>query len=441
MPTPTLERDVTELRRLVKHHTTEAATKRAAAEQLVQEEKAKGVNPLTGTSDGDREAFTRIKAAYKEADTESELASEFKDRLLTLLDSNSHEAREVSGGDPSHPAVVQARTLADVVTGSEEYVDLVKSGRYKTVGKGFSSDEIPAMSRRQTKQFLSTGQAPVFQANAGDGAPLIPIDQQLTPPVEFIRRELRVLDLITVMETESDMVTWTRSTIRTNNAGTKAMGSPLDKSRYQRERVHTPVIPKGHWTDADEGNLADQPLFESIINEDLIPDLRLLVEDHVIAGTGDGVSDWQGIMNTPNIGVVDLGDFDGPADALHAALTTVRIRLEREPNAFGIDPLDFQDYWLEKGTDGHYKHHRGPQDASIPAVWGKPAVVSTAFSKPIVGDWRKGTTLYVREGVNVQMDRIDDQFIERMWAIRATFRGALAHRQPFAYCIVEGFES
>lgn len=433
--TDTLEREVNELRGEITKHQTEAATKRAAAEKLVEEAKGKGLDPVKGLRDEDKEAFAQIDAAYKEADEHAHSASILKARLDRFLNGAAAEAVDTADGDPQHPAVRRARSMGAIVVSSKVYKDLVDGGKLTTVAGAFTTDPIQVLTKEQTANLLRGGSV---RADAGDGSPLVPSHEELIPPVSIPKRSVTVLDLINVATTGRDAVTWTRQTTRTNSAGTAAFGTAVSKSRYQYEQVTSPVYRKGHYAVVDEGNIADQEEFQSIINDELMSDLRVVIEEDVLSGPGG--SDWTGIYNTIGVGDVDAALAANNADALHHAITTVRVAFEMEPTAWGIDPEAFEAYWLEKGQDGHYLHHRGPQEAQVQSIWGKPASVSTAYTQPIVGDWFRGAKLWVREAVSIVIGRIDDQLLEGLWTVRAQMRGAFAVKQPKAFCKVSNFD-
>lgn len=439
--TDTLERDVADLRSTIKDLRASAATKKATAADLVKAEKEKGHNPVTGTSDDDKASFERISAAYKEADTDAANADVLQARLDVLLSDHGHQARDIADGDPEHPAAKRARSLGTLVVASTVYQHLLNSGQLKISTGAFQTDPVQVLSKEQTRLLLGGRQSTVF-ADAGDGTPLVPSDERLIPPVEIPKRMPTLLDLINVSSTGRDAVTWTRMTARTNAAATTAFGTAVSKSRYQYETVSSPVLRKGHYAVVDEGNIADQEEFRNIVDGELLSDLRLVVEEDALTANGNGTTEWEGIYQNAGIGDIDAAGEDNLADAMHKAITTVRVQLEREPNAVGISPEDFEDYWLEKASDGHYLHHRGPQEAQVRSIWGIPASVSTVFNTaPLVGDFQRGATLWIREGVNIVIGRIDDQLLEGLWTIRAQTRAAFAVKQPKAFCTVTNFES
>ena len=436
--TATLERDVADLRSKITAAKADKVTALKAADDLAEAEKAKGWT-LADTSDAGREVFDRIDAAYKVADTHGENAAELERRLHRLLDNAAADAVDRGDGDPDHPALRRAASMGAVVLASTSYQKLIASG---VIGQGREAvivfDPVTVANKEATRRFLQSGSHAVF-ADAGDGTPLVPADERLIPPVSIPKRQPTLLDMINVQSTGRDAVTWARQTARTNNAATTAFGVALPKSRYTYETVTSPALRKGHHAVVDEGNVADQEEFQGIVDDELVTDLRLKIENDALNAAGG--TDWTGIYQAAGIGDVDAAiDGDNLADSLHMAITTVRVSLEREPTAWGINPLDFEQYYLEKGTDGHYLHHRGPQETQVQTIWGLPAMVSTGYSAPLVGDFKAGATLWVREGIAIVVGRIDDQLLEGLLTIRAQTRAAFAVKQPLAFCTVSNFE-
>lgn len=434
----TLEREAAEARTTIARLDREAAEKRTAAEKLVEAEKAAGRNPLTGTTDDDRDSFERIDAAYKAADTDAESAAEMRRRLHSLLDSAGAIARDVSDGDPSHPTAKRLQRASAILVASEQYRRLADSGVLSEDSNAkVSMDPVEILSRDHAMAMLGNRS---YLADAGDGNALIPIDQQLTPPVGIPVRMPTVLDLITVIGTDRDLVTWTRQTTRTNAATPTAFGTAASKSRYVWQRVEAPVKRIPHHVVVDKGNLADQAELRGLIDGEGTVDLRLEVEDQILNGAGG--AGFTGIYNAA-IGSIDASTEANPADALHRAITAVRVGLEREPTAYGIGPEAFEQFYLAKATDGHYLHNRGPLDGAQHTIWGLPATISTAYNTaPIVGDWRRGATYWQRSGIMVSAsDNVDDFFLEEMVAVLFTTRGAFAVKQPLAFCTVENLES
>src|SRR5690606_15001294 len=155
--------------------------------------------------------------------------------------------------------------------------------------------------------------------------------------------------------------------------------------------------------------------------------------------SGSGAGNLVGILNTPNLQSVDATGIP-IADALHKGITAVRLSLEDEPTAFGLHPDVYEQFVLAKGTDGHYLSQRGPQDATAPNVWGKPAVVSTVFPSDsvLVGNWKQGATLWLRSGIRVAATDSDKEgFLKGIITILAGMRAVFAVTQVNAFCEIE----
>lgn len=433
----TLERDVADLRSKITAHRSAGDEKRKAAKQLVEDEKKAGRNPLLGLTDDDRDSFARIDAAYKEADTEFEAAVEYERRLHTMLDAAGHEARDHSGGDPGHPDERRVRrafrTVGALFIASPVYRALVESGRLDSDTARVETDPVQVLTRDGAMAWLARQP---YLADVGDGDDLIPEDQRLIPPEPIPVRRVRLFDMVNVGSTNSDLVRYTEQTTRDSAAAPTPFGTASPKSRYVWTKRSAEVKRITHHVVADKGNLADQAQLRTLIDGDLMEDLRIEAEYQALQGNGgDG---WVGVYNWPGIGEHAVG-ADTIADALHKAITTVRLRLEQEPSAWGIHPIHFEEFTLEKDDFGRYLHNRGPNDADVPSIWGLPAMIGTQFVRPLVGNFRRGITVWQRTGVSVAAsDGVDQFFLEGLVAVLAEMRGAMAVRQPRALCEVTG---
>src|SRR5690606_1229210 len=108
-----------------------------------------------------------------------------------------------SGGDPNHPEVQRAFSLAERFLASEEYRKIQRSGALEMSGVRINTAQVVVASREQLMSalFPSTMRGASLDVDA-----LIPVDQQLFPPIGIPQRELRVRDLVTVGSTNTDTV-------------------------------------------------------------------------------------------------------------------------------------------------------------------------------------------------------------------------------------------
>lgn len=425
------EAEIKSLRDRVSELKHAESLKREHVRAYVDECKRAGLDPVTGLTETDREAFDRIDRGYKEADELASTRKEFERRLERMVVNTAAEADLRSGGDPNHPEVKRAFSLAERFLASEEYRKIQRSGALEMSGVRINTAQVVVASREQLMAalFPSTMHGASLDVDA-----LIPVDQQLFPPIGIPQRELRVRDLVTVGSTNTDTVEWVEEVTATHAAAETAYGTSAPESTYEYDVVTASVRRIPHHVKATKGQLADAGQLRTLLDNRLVYGVAKRLDTQMISGSGAG--NLVGVLNTPNLQDVDATGVP-IADALHKGITAVRLSLEDEPTAFGLHPDVYEQFVLAKGTDGHYLSQRGPQDATAPNVWGKPAVVSTVFPSDsvIVGNWQLGATLWLRSGISVAAtDSDQDDFLKGIITILAEMRAAFAVTQVNAFC-------
>ncbi|MGH9248312.1 MAG: phage major capsid protein [Acidimicrobiales bacterium] len=432
--------EIAELRGHIREAEQKAGIKREAAEQLKAEIKAAGVNPITGTSADDKDAFKRIDEAYRESDELFELAAEYRRRMTRLVDHASSDALADGDTDDSErPAARRGMRLArfgERFLASESYRQLRRSGALEMSQAAVKTAPVQVATREEA---VATLFGRTHLAAQLDGGPLTPTDQQLVPPVEFPVRPLRVRDLITVNDTDTDTIEYVEETTRTDAAAETAYGTAAPEATYVYT-VRTVAVKRiPHALPATKGNLADQGQLRGLIDSRLMYGVGKRVDTQMVSGDGVG-ENMRGILNTAGIGSQAQGT-DSKSDAFHKSMTVVRIALEDEPDGFLVHPDPYQEWALEKGTDGHYLTKNGPQSATPLTIWGKPAVINTVVGTTVglVGNFRVGATLWVRTGVSVAAsDSHADFFTKGLVMLLAEMRAGFAAVQPKAFCQVTG---
>jgi HK97 family phage major capsid protein len=434
------EADIASLKEKIRELRHEEAVKRSAAEAFVEECKGAGLDPITGTSDADRDAFNRIDRAYKDADTLAEQAKDFENRLSRLLQTSAIEAEGRAKGDLDHPDVRRSLSMAAAFMASQGYKQLRASGALDMHGASVKTPAVTVASREQLMAALfgATNKAAWLE----DVDALVPDDQRLFPPVPVPVRQLRVRDLISVSTTETDTVEYVEETIRQDLAGETSYGAAAPASTYEYERREVPVKRIPHHVKATKGNLADAGQLRNLLDSRLVYGVGKRLDTQMI--NGDGIGDnITGILNTPNLQDVDATG-ESVTDAFHKGLTAVRLSLEDEPDAFLVHPTNYEQFVLAKGSDDHYKNLQGPQLSAPPNIWGKNTVVSTVMpaNTALVGNWAIGATLWLRSGIQLAVtDSDSDDFLKGIITILAEMRAAFAAVQVNAFAEIIELES
>ncbi len=198
--------------------------------------------------------------------------------------------------------------------------------------------------------------------------------------------------------------------------------------------VHIPVT---------EQMLSDTPQISGLINGELMFDLKRLEERQFLWGSGAG-QNLQGLLTLGGVPLITRGAQN--LDRVRAGITDVTLN-GYEPNGVVIHPLDWEAIVLLKGTDNRYLWTIVTDPATGQSrVWGLSVVETAGAQKPtigggnttyernmLVGDFRRGATIYDREDAAVQVGWINDQFVKNMRTIRAEERLAFAIKRPKAF--------
>ena len=128
-------------------------------------------------------------------------------------------------------------------------------------------------------------------------------------------------------------------------------------------------------------------------------------------------------------------------DIARRGITDVR-RAGYEPNGIVVDPLDWEAIVLEKGSDNRYVWVV-VTEGSTQRLWAVPVIetvamsdfqgVSTEERNLLVGDFRRGATLWDRQTSSVSVGWINDQFIRNQRTILAELRAAFGVKRPGAF--------
>lgn len=436
-PLGVLDREIEGLRGEIHAAESEAQSKRDIADKLRDDAIAAGKNPLT-----DDALFDEYDARTKESDSA-------RDRALVLRKRESEALARIAserGGDrPSDPTSRplnrserrEFNAIAKRVLDSPEYRALREGGRLDQGQAHINTNPVEVVERDGLSDELRQ-RTTVSVSNAGS---LVPIDQQVWPPIELPVRQLRVLDLISIVTTESDQVNWVQQTVRGDVAAITAYGTVAPEADYEFALKTATVKRLPQFVPATKDVIADRGQLQGLLQDQLMYGVRLGLENEVLSGAGANPSDpahFQGILNAPGIGTLAMGGVAGEyaLDAVHRAITTIRLTLFADPTAIGLHPTDYEHIILKKDTVGRYIY---PVASETNTIWGLAPIITPAFTlgTAVVGDFKVGARLWLRTGLSVTMSTEHADFFTRgMVAILAEMRAAFAVVQPRAFCTV-----
>lgn len=254
---------------------------------------------------------------------------------------------------------------------------------------------------------------------------------------ELGRRPLVIRQSISQATTESDTIEYVRVTAEYNRAapvaeatGTSGSSGVKPESGLEFEKITTYVRTLAHWIPATRRALSDAGQMRAIIDDFLRSGLDEKLEDEIVQGDGTG-EHFTGILNATGV-QAQAWDTD-IFKTTRIARRKVRTVGRRTPNAYWLNPIDWETIDLQKDLEGRY-YFGGPASMGNRTLWGLPVIESEAVpvGTGLVGDFST-CVLWDREDINLSVsDSHMDFFTRNLVAILAECRAAFGILKPNA---------
>lgn len=338
----------------------------------------------------------------------------------------------------------QYKTLGELFTGSEEYLEAERKGVFdsKLVPEFGFQIEGSLMDRLQRKDaLLFTDQTGQSDAVSG------PFESRTrVPGILPLRRAMPTfLDLVPHAPTQDELIEYVKELTFTNNAATVAEAQATTgttgtkpQSTMTFDVANTAVQTIAHWMNVTNKMLRNRAGMASIINQRLLLGLSLTLETQIVSGAGTG-TDLLGIL-AAGIQLQGKGS-DNIFDAIHKALTKCRVTGFSQPGFIAMHPVDWETVRLtrELGASGGQYLFGPPSQAGDSTMWGIPVTTTLSLSQgtALVGDLND-CTLYERESASVRTGLINDYLIRNMQVVLAEMAAAFVVWRPNSFCKVTG---
>jgi HK97 family phage major capsid protein len=314
-----------------------------------------------------------------------------------------------------------AKSYGEQFVSSDVFADMQKAGRANGVGY-------------RVEKSITGG--------AGSAGALVRPDRRpdviVTPD-----RPSYIRDLLPAIPTSSNAVEVMRQNVYTTNAAPQAGEfAAKAESNITYELITVPIRTMAHFVPASRQVLSDAAVLQGLINSRLMYGLNLLADEQLLYGDGSG-QNLTGLM--VDAGVSDIGGLavgtaakDVPGamlDHIRKAITECQKNDFYNINGVVLNPQDWQELELAKGTDGHYIWVTVPNGGE-PRLWRVPVIVSNAMAAGqfLLGDWTLGATIYDREQMDIRVSEShSDFFVKNGVAILAEERYGFGIELPKAY--------
>lgn len=184
-------------------------------------------------------------------------------------------------------------------------------------------------------------------------------------------------------------------------------------------------------------SLADVPGLQQLITERLAYTVERRLEHQLVSGDGVG-ENLTGILNTALVSEIEHVEGTLVADAVRSGITVIE-RLEGQPSGIALHPDDIAAARTAKATTSGVYLGGGPFLPSQDQMWDLPLATSTAVPKgtALVGDFERGCTIFIREGMNVRLSDSDqDDFLRGRLSLLGELRACSVIWRPRAFAIV-----
>lgn len=278
-----------------------------------------------------------------------------------------------------------------------------------------------------------SGVKALFETGAG-WAPDVVRGPRLVPSQQ---RPIQVVDLIPNRPTGQTSITFMEETTFTNAAAEVAEGGAKPEAALALTERNSPVRKIAVWIPVTDEQLEDVEGIRAYLNNRLTFMVRQRLDLQILTGNGTAPN-LRGLLNVVGIQTQAKGTDPVP-DAIHKAMTKVRVVGQSVPNLLVMHPNDWQDVRLLRTADGVYIWGN-PSDAGPERMWGLQVSQAQALTENtgLVVD-TQFTELAIKSGMEVAVsDSHSTFFVENKQAVRAEMRAALVAYRPQAICTVTG---
>jgi HK97 family phage major capsid protein len=223
----------------------------------------------------------------------------------------------------------------------------------------------------------------------------------------------------------------------TDNAAFVANATAATDSAFVWTLTTDEVEDVQSWVPVARDILSDVPQLQSVVTGMLAKRLQKAVNAGILVGNGTSPNIW-GVFTRTGVQTQAKG-ADPTMDAVHKAITKVRVTGDADPNLAVFHPNDWEAIRLTRTGEGVYILG-APTEAGPMRIWGIPVVVSSGMTENTAGVLDTSfTTIYEAgsPGVEVSTEH-STYFTERKLAIMVNRRLAAFHWRPNAACTVTG---
>ena len=254
----------------------------------------------------------------------------------------------------------------------------------------------------------------------------IPVEDRL-PGVEMIpSRRLRLLDVISMGNTTSNVVSWVDQQNQEGAAGGTAEGAAKNQIDFDLVVTSESVKKRTAYIKVSTEMLDDISYMETLIRTELIKELMKDVENQVLQGNNTGQNlNSISEMSTPWAAgaFVDTVVAPNVVDVLTTANNQIKLAEHDGANAYLLNPSDVTAMRLVKATDNQYIDRLQEANGQM-SLDGVPVIETTLVNQDefFAGEFNLDL-LIAKESIGIDIGLDGNDFTKNMRTVIAEWRG------------------
>lgn len=401
--------------------------------------KAKEVVESSRTAAEKKDALDKIEVDLK-AFSDEIAVHEKAQKLIAGADApEEHQAKAAEG----------RKSFIDEVTGHKDFADIQR--------KAAAHSKFDMSMEFDNHLSVKAAAATITEGTAASGYGLngtvgVGVTPTFLPGIVDLRfQKLTIADLFASGSTESPLVSYVVETGWNDNAAPVAEGGLKPQSDGSFARVAEQVGKIANTLKMSDEMVQDASQFRSFLQNRLVFSIQRQEEVELLNGSGypsvKGLLGRSGLAAPITTASVATAGATAIMEGVFQQITALRTVSFVEPDAFVMNPADWETIRLAKDKNGQYyaggPFQYGSYGAGTPSnevsLWGLRGVLTTAVAQGtvIVGGWQENGQIFRKQGITVEMTNSNvDDFVHNLITVRAEERCALAVYRPNGFGLV-----
>jgi len=288
-------------------------------------------------------------------------------------------------------------------------------------------DELVAMKGNRSASLSFKAPADMLISTNVSGGN-VPVEQRLPGLNTIASRQVRLLDIVTIAQANSNTISWVYQANKDGAAGGTAEGALKNQIDFDLVVNSETVKKRTAFIKISEEMLGDIDFMQSEINNELTRELLKDVESQVYEGDGTG-NNLNGIRTVSS--AFAAGTFAGTVDnanvvdVLAVAMNQIMIAEQGMPNYILMHPSDVTALKLVKvsSTDKRYVERLALIGGNL-SLDGIPIIASTLVTQDeyLIGNF-DFATVYQKGAPSIEVGRDSDDFTKNLVTVLIEWRG------------------